>query len=236
MSQQQHSSLLRALAYQFDAMGLPLSLRESAVDKIIRSEMDAGLYVTFVERDEAEGGTEDGANVEETGEEHEEGEEEEEGEEGEEEEEEDVAKDDDEGIPMHHRTRYNLCVCCEKLKSESVVLLIDHMWTTTFPQSREQLQSTPGLAERISQSICCQPRTAQSLIDDVWEAMWPHLNCYTVPGDEYTRWYMMDEVGISITHSIDPSFKVAPLLVSLGPSPSQTFGISLMWLVHRTSA
>jgi len=142
----QHNSLLRALTYQFDAMGLPKSLHKSAVDKIIRSEMDAGLYVTFVERDEVGGGSEDGANMEETEEEHEEeGEEQEKGEgEGEGEEEE-----DDEGIPMHHRTRYNLCVCREELKSESVVLLIDHMWTTNFPQSREHLQCNPGLAERI---------------------------------------------------------------------------------------
>lgn len=249
---QQHASLLRALSYQFDGMGLPKHLQDMAVHKILGSVMDAGQYVTFVERETDE---DDDDSEEEENEESADGlvaekdnEREGEGDKGITEGDDCIDNDDDcEGIARYHRTRYNLCVCCEEeLKAESVVFLLDHMWTTTFPQSREQLQTIPGLAERIAEAIGMQhigsepkpeseskikpesePGSGSSLVDRVWKAMWPHLNCYNVPGDEYTRWYMMDEVGTSISHSSDPSFRVAPLLVSL--SPSQMFGISLMW-------
>lgn len=37
-----------------------------------------------------------------------------------------------------------------------------------------------------------------ALVDEdvslLWDALWPHLQCYLVPEDDYTRWYMMDEV------------------------------------------
>ena len=37
----------------------------------------------------------------------------------------------------------------------SRVFLVDHMWTTTFPQHRRQLADIPGLAERISNIYIC---------------------------------------------------------------------------------
>lgn len=34
------------------------------------------------------------------------------------------------------------------------------------------------------------------LEDSVWRAMWRHLNCYLLPVDDYTRWFLMDEVSL----------------------------------------
>ena len=31
-------------------------------------------------------------------------------------------------------------------------------------------------------------------VDRVWRDIWPHLNCYLLPVDDYTRWFLMDEV------------------------------------------
>ena len=44
-------------------------------------------------------------------------------------------------------------------------------------------------------------------VDNIWDHMWPHLNCFTLDNDEYTEWYMMDEVGIAINHSDNPNFR-----------------------------
>ena len=32
-------------------------------------------------------------------------------------------------------------------------------------------------------------------IDVVWRAIWAHLCCYLIPIDDYTRWFLMDEVS-----------------------------------------
>jgi hypothetical protein len=45
-------------------------------------------------------------------------------------------------------TRYAL-VAKQALEAEQDVFLVDHMWTTTFPQSRSQLREIPGLLQRI---------------------------------------------------------------------------------------
>ena len=34
----------------------------------------------------------------------------------------------------------------------------------------------------------------ESKVDLVWRRVWPHLNCYLLPVDDYTRWFLMDEV------------------------------------------
>ena len=30
-------------------------------------------------------------------------------------------------------------------------------------------------------------------VDAITSQLWKHLNCYTLPGNEYTRWFLMDE-------------------------------------------
>ena len=32
-------------------------------------------------------------------------------------------------------------------------------------------------------------------VDAVWRAVWAHLCCYLIPVDDYTRWFLMDEVS-----------------------------------------
>lgn len=44
-------------------------------------------------------------------------------------------------------------VACSVMEAFSDVFLIDHMWTTTFPQMRSQLSELPALVDRIGKSI-----------------------------------------------------------------------------------
>ena len=32
-------------------------------------------------------------------------------------------------------------------------------------------------------------------VDAVWRSVWAHLCCYLIPVDDYTRWFLMDEVS-----------------------------------------
>jgi hypothetical protein len=39
-----------------------------------------------------------------------------------------------------------------------------------------------------------ETRSSDARVDAVWRAVWPHLCCYLLPIDDYTRWFLMDEV------------------------------------------
>lgn len=63
-------------------------------------------------------------------------------------------------------------------------------------------------------------------VDEVWKAIWPRFDFYRLPGDGYTRWVLLDEVGLSIRHDSSPNFKCCPLMVLTAGTP---FTISLLW-------
>jgi hypothetical protein len=85
--------------------------------------------------------------------------------------------------------------------------------------------------------LCTDPET-------IWNNIWRHMSCYTLPSDDYTRWYLMDEVGSSITHSSDPNVRCCPLLVDMGPVTStqglqqerNVFALSLVWPIKKIAA
>jgi hypothetical protein len=102
-------------------MGLPRILHDVATRKILSQAFDAGDAVQF-----ADEGDED----------------------------EDEENEDEEEVSMDtilsclRPTRYAL-VAKDSLRSEQDVYLVDHMWTTTFPQTRRHLREIPGLLQRI---------------------------------------------------------------------------------------
>lgn len=48
-----------------------------------------------------------------------------------------------------------------------------------------------------------ETRSSAARVDAVWRAVWPHLCCYLLPIDDYTRWFLMDEVQRFWPHSSD---------------------------------
>ena len=53
-----------------------------------------------------------------------------------------------------------------------------------------------------------QPNEVIELMDNLWTRM----NSYTYNIDEYTQWYIMDNVGISLQHSYKPNCKCIPFI------------------------
>ena len=56
----------------------------------------------------------------------------------------------------------------------------------------------------------------ESKVDRIWRTIWPHLNCYLLPVDDYTRWFLMDEVHTCLF--LLPFFSSSFLLSSVLPS------------------
>ena len=67
-----------------------------------------------------------------------------------------------------------------------------------FPLS-DNTSTTPDLP---------QPNEVTELMDTLWTRM----NSYTYNIDEYTQWYIMDNVGISLQHSYKPNCKCMPFI------------------------
>lgn len=97
---------------------------------------------------------------------------------------------------------------------------------TTFPQSRLDLQSNESLLNRISSALGMKEGSIS--VDNIWDRVWPHLNSFRLANEVYTRWYLMDEVGLAISHSNEPNIVCCPLYVKLanGQSP---YTLSLAW-------
>jgi len=68
-------------------------------------------------------------------------------------------------------------------------------------------------------------------LDDLWSEIWTLLNCYTLPGDEYTQWYLLDEVGSAISHSNIANFKCVPIFIQLSEH-SKPLDMSVMWPIN----
>lgn len=198
---------------QLHNMGLPADLHAVVAQKVLHNTFDAGLHFTFALRNhcgEEGSGDIDGDTQSDPG---------------------DYTQgarshdNDDQGgatmdplgeeeisIQSNHDTPYSLHAI-DHIAKGSDVFLIDHCWTTSFPQSREHLRSIPGLASRVASMI--QSTTGD--VDGVWQSIWPYMNCYTLSEDDYTQWYLMDEVGTSIMHNPAPNVRCCPLLVQLQP-------------------
>jgi hypothetical protein len=229
MMSKQQEYLLNRHRDQFLAMGLPLNLHSIACEKIISQCFDASSYFQFQEQEQKD---EDDEEIEEV----EEGTEkviDNSAQESDSEEGRDIETDDpvleSEGLKNAVATKYSLSAASD-MKNGETVLLIDHMWTTTFPQSRDHLKDIPGLCDRIESILGMEKTNTDELsmrVDKLWQVVWKHLCCYLLPVDDYTRWFLMDEVGLSITHSCAPNVQCCPLLVDLGNG--ETFALSLLW-------
>eukprot|EP00727_Mastigamoeba_balamuthi_P006412 m51a1_g2391 hypothetical protein (1004) ;mRNA; f:727949-731590 len=98
------------------------------------------------------------------------------------------------------------------IKAESDIFLIDHAWTTSLDNAREQLETLPNLLPRMEEmmGLSGDSKPTAERVDQVWQGMWSYNNHYIVAtpdGSMMSLWYVMDEVGTSVTHSDEPSFR-----------------------------
>ena len=61
------------------------------------------------------------------------------------------------------------------------------------PIASDVTHSSPDMPASTEASLS-ESRSSAARVDAVWRAMWPHLCCYLLPIDDYTRWFLMDEV------------------------------------------
>ena len=138
---------------------------------------------------------------------------------------------DDEGL---NRLRcpllYDLHVT-DDIKANSCVFLIDHMWTTTFPQAKRELRAQPQLLQRLATILKVDGSDEQEVVAAVFDKMWPRVIAKTGEADMYTEWYCFDEVGMSIQHSASPSFRLCPITVCSPHTEADSYSLTLAWPV-----
>jgi tubulin--tyrosine ligase-like protein 12 len=104
---------------------------------------------------------------------------------------------------------------------------------TTFPQSRKDLRENEALSSRICHALGIEKETTST--DQIWDKVWPHLNSFHIAKEAYTRWYMMDEVGLALSHSDTPNMRCCPLFVI--PTGNQaSYSLSVAWPCRDISA
>lgn len=92
------------------------------------------------------------------------------------------------------------------------------------------IQSNPDLRTSTEASNG-ETRSSAAMVDAVWRAVWPHLCCYLLPIDDYTRWFLMDEVQRFWSHSSDVfAFSMATLSYCIFGLDLNTVVISLVSL------
>ena len=100
------------------------------------------------------------------------------------------------------------------------IYLIDHAWTFRPEMARQQLQSHPGLLDRMASMFDLDPESTDpgDLQDQVMELKWKYAQTYSVGSaetieDRMPVWYILDEFGSRIQHrDQDWSFRMVPFI------------------------
>ena len=209
---------------QLRARKIPSSLWGRLAQKIGAEVFDAGNSFQFAQL------VDDDEEEEEDGEEHDEQEEQEEKQEPKEEEGE---EEEEEETEQHLGL---ISVAEETIKKESDVFLIDHAWTTTLANAREQLATIPGLLDRMERLVAMRgtlsplpraedgkeedeeedpERVLAQRVDLMYRCMWAINDEYVVrspDGEDLAVWFVMDEVGTAIGHSDTPNCACVPFI------------------------
>lgn len=98
------------------------------------------------------------------------------------------------------------------------IFLVDHAWTFRPQTARQQLESYPGLAERMCGllDLAYSEEEKEDLIDQILESKWKLAQTYSIGNqgltveDRMPVWYILDEFGSRIQHSDSPNFRLVP--------------------------
>lgn len=100
----------------------------------------------------------------------------------------------------------------------SNIYLIDHAWTYSINNARQDLRDHPNLLERMSYLMGVDPdNDKEDKVEQVFNEMWKYNNTYSVKsakeGDALLPvWYVMDEFGSAIQHSDEPNMRIVPFI------------------------
>jgi len=104
--------------------------------------------------------------------------------------------------------------------SESI-FLVDHAWTYKPDTARRQLNSYPGLIERMANLMNVKQNETNyeaSLTDVILRKMWQFSQTYSIGNSSVSVenkmpiWYIVDEFASRIQHSDDPNFRLIPFI------------------------
>ena len=99
------------------------------------------------------------------------------------------------------------------------IYLVDHAWTFRPESARQQLNSYPGLLQRMVALLDLDTDAmagADDEIHTVMKKMWHLAQTYSIGNSEVTVedkmpvWYVVDEFAARIQHSDQPNFRMVP--------------------------
>lgn len=95
--------------------------------------------------------------------------------------------------------------------------MVDHAWTFRPENARQQLESHPGLLERMANMFDIEAEQ-ENLVELVMAAKWKFAQTYSIGSaatieDRMPVWYIMDEFGSRIQHANQNcNFRLVPFM------------------------
>ena len=100
--------------------------------------------------------------------------------------------------------------------------MVDHAWTFRPESARQQLNSYPGLLERMLELLdlkCDESnKNENNGVGLVMNNMWKLAQTYSIGNSEVSVedkmpvWYIVDEFAARIQHSDEPNFRMVPFI------------------------
>ncbi|CAH1117227.1 unnamed protein product [Phaedon cochleariae] len=107
-------------------------------------------------------------------------------------------------------------LCFMECDDSQHIYLIDHAWTYKIEHAKQQLFEHDGLRVRLGDMLGLDINiSTEQLVDDIFNNMWKINNYYSVSSAENVEdrlpvWYVMDEVGSSVSHDGHPNCRIVP--------------------------
>ena len=105
------------------------------------------------------------------------------------------------------------------------IYLVDHAWTFKPESARHQLNTYPGLLERMTELLDIEveelKQNREKLVDAVMAKKWQIAQTYSIGNSDATVeekmpvWYIIDEFAARIQHSDKPNFRMVPFFCML---------------------
>ena len=103
--------------------------------------------------------------------------------------------------------------------------MVDHAWTFKPESARHQLNTYPGLLERMTELLDIEveelKQNRDKLVDAVMAKKWQIAQTYSIGNSDATVeekmpvWYIIDEFAARIQHSDKPNFRMVPFFCML---------------------
>lgn len=91
-----------------------------------------------------------------------------------------------------------------------VAALLDYPYDDDSEDDEVEIEDSAAIN---NEATTQQPKqTRERYINRLWSRIWSYMGSYTVSEDEYSQWYLMDEVGTSVSHSATPNCRCAAFM------------------------